>query len=164
MITKEWKKIEEERRLKKIQKMYSEVWHENETSIVIKMLDQSMKENDQDRVIELQKSLLELERKSDIRSEETTPKNIKNFDQLILKRTQSEKIIYENLSPKRSEAILFSPVEEEYLKKAIKQNTKQYDEKINIMIIGNQDVGKTSLMNSWLGSKVLGKPKHTIGY
>lgn len=159
--------MEENRQLNKIRKMYAEIWHENETSIIIKMLNQSIKVNDQERTIELQKSLLNLERKSDMINDEESPNSPEVFDELLLKRAQSLNILEtkENKKKKyKSNENPFSPLETKYLEKVIMQNTKLYDEQITIMIIGDQEVGKTSLMNSWLGYENFNMTKHTVGY
>lgn len=156
-------KVREEQRLKTIQKLYSELWHENETSIVIKMLDRSMKDNDHETTIELQRTLLDLERSSSLRSGDSSPENLKQSE---VSRAHSFSMTKGSESPKKlsqSDASLFSPTEAEYLEKAIMQNTKQYDDQITIMLIGNQDVGKTSLMNMWLGLRCPKKLQHTLG-
>jgi polynucleotide 5'-kinase involved in rRNA processing len=164
ITSKDIERVCEEQRLKQLQKIYSERWHENETSIVIKMLDRSMRDNDHETTIELKRTLLELERRSGVRSAESSPENL---SQPELSRNYSFSIIRGSESPKkfsRSDGTLFSPKEMEYLDKAIMQNTKQYDNQLTIMLIGNQEVGKTSLMNAWLGLKWQGIPQHTIGY
>lgn len=162
VISKDIEKVREEERLKAIQKLYSELWHENETSIVIKMLDRSMKDNDHKTTVELQRTLLELERSSSLRSGDSSPGSLKQSEQ---SRAHSFNMTKESEPQKnsRSDASLFSPTEVEYLEKAIMQNTKQYDDQITIMLIGNQEVGKTSLMNMWLGLKSSKKLQHTIG-
>eukprot|EP00826_Nyctotherus_ovalis_P000813 TRINITY_DN1004_c0_g1_i1.p1 TRINITY_DN1004_c0_g1~~TRINITY_DN1004_c0_g1_i1.p1 ORF type:complete len:187 (+),score=48.87 TRINITY_DN1004_c0_g1_i1:435-995(+) len=143
--------------------MYNEIWHENEVSIVIKMLDQSMKEKDKERTIELERSLLELERKADTRTDEASstlggplPSKVQSFGSASAEEAKR--------AHTRSETSPFSLVEEEYLRKAILQNTKQYDEQITVMLVGNCDTGKTRLMNSWLGLSNAYKAKHTLGY
>lgn len=151
--------MEEQKKLKEIQRMYNETWQENEVSIVIKMLDQSMKENNTERIIELEKCLLELERKSDMQTNEGSP-SIKPISSNIHSFAAVESF---NGSP-RSVNSPFSLDEEEYLQKAIIQNTKQYDEQITIMLIGDKETGKTSLMNSWLGLPNPSKTQRTLGY
>ena len=69
-------------------------------------------------------------------------------------------------SPNSSEKVEepFSVKETEYLEKVMIQNTRQYDATLNVMIIGDTGVGKTSLMNAWLNSENPLMTKHTIGY
>lgn len=167
VITKEWEREQELEKLKEIQKINSEIWHENETSIVIKMLDQSMKENDSNRTLELEKSLLELERNSELRSDEESPTNHLPSAELLPERVRSftELPYLESYKEEtKSEENPFSQTEAEYLKKAIMQNTRQYDDQITIMLIGDEGVGKTCMMNSWLGLVNPFKTKHTLGY
>jgi len=165
IISKDIKRACEEQRLKNLQKMYSERWHENETSIVIKMLDRSMKDNDHETTIELKRTLLELERRPDIRSGENSPESLNQPE--LSKNYSFISITGGSESPKKfskSDVNLFSPKEAEYLDKVIMQNTKQYDKQLTIMLIGNQGVGKTSLMNAWLGLKDKRISQHSIGY
>jgi len=157
-----------------LHKKYAEAWHENETNIVIKMLAQSMKEQDRSRTVELQRSLLELEKKSDLPSDEESPMPV-DFREIKLIsdcysspiKSRSCPLSVDSGSPKDSvcsEGSPFSLKEEEYLRKAIMQNTKQYDMQINFMVIGNTGTGKTSLINSWLGSITPMQTKPTKGY
>jgi len=162
VITREIQKVNEQKRLKEIQRMYNETWQENKVSIVIKMLDKSMKENDTERIIELEKCLLELERKSDVQI---------NKESSIIKPVSSnvqssgiENLVELSNEPARNGDSPFSLDEEEYLQKAIMQNTKQYDEQITIMLIGDKKTGKTSLMNSWVGVSNPSRTEHTLGY
>ena len=142
------------------------MWQENETSIIIKMLDRSMKERDQPRTLELQKSLLELERKSDTPTDELDLKQLGSIP--IQCKSKSLTLESSVSSPSEltthSDGSPFSPKEREYLKKAMLQNTKQYDAQLNITILGGSGTGKTSLMNAWLGSTSPEKTKPTIGY
>ena len=166
-MSKEMEEEREKMKLESIQKKYSQVWHENETSIIIKMLDQSIRENDKERIIELQKSLLKLEYDSNVKTHEGSPVFMRKIPQVIPKRTQSSKAVNQLRYPRKSsktQTSQFSVFEEEYLKKAIMQNTKQYDEQINIMIVGNKGVGKSSLMNAWQNLENPLKTEHTIGY
>lgn len=147
------------------QRKYAEVWHENETSIVIKMLNQSMKEHDKLRTVELQKSLLELEGKTESYENAESPVSSKELIRLLPKELHSFALALElctSLQPTKSEGP-FTVKETEYLEKVIRQNTKQYDSSLNIMIIGDSEVGKTSLMNSWLGVKNPLATRHTFG-
>lgn len=136
-----------ERRFTATQRKYAEVWQENETSIVIKMLDQSMKERDAPRTMKLQRSLLRLEgRAQNVECEGLIgllPKCVQNFTLAVDVCAGSESV----------EGGQFTLKETEYLEKAILQNTKQYDHKLNVLLIGDAGVGKTSLMNVWLGVK-----------
>ncbi len=155
-------------KLKSLQKRYAEVWQENETSIVIKMLTQSMKDQDHSRTLELQRSLLELERKSDVLSDEESPIDFKNLPEPLRHQPKSKSVtVSPTFGPSPSPSCFsddqFSPKELEYLKKAVQQNTKQYDLQINITLVGNSGCGKTSLMNAWLGSPSPMKTKPTTG-
>eukprot|EP00826_Nyctotherus_ovalis_P025360 TRINITY_DN1964_c0_g1_i2.p2 TRINITY_DN1964_c0_g1~~TRINITY_DN1964_c0_g1_i2.p2 ORF type:complete len:141 (+),score=23.29 TRINITY_DN1964_c0_g1_i2:438-860(+) len=128
------------------------------------MLSQSMKENDHKSILELKRSLLELERRSEMKDGEGSPEDPKQSEASF--RAHSFSATRASESPKKnskSDVSIFSATEREYLEKAIMQNTKQYDEQLTIMLIGNRGVGKTCLMNSWLGSSSI-VPKHTIGY
>lgn len=147
-----WQDLERRARQRKLQ----EHWHENETSIVIKMLGQCMKEHDESRVVELQRSLLELEKQSDTRSEESS---CGSFESPTKRKPKSFTL---GLRGKGEEGE-FSAPETEYLRKAITQNTKQYDEKVTVALIGNSGAGKTALMNSWLKSSNPLKTEHTVG-
>lgn len=166
-IAKDREHAYEERKLKAIQKMYSEQWLENETSIVIKRLDQSMKEKDYESTMELKRTLLELERRADLRTDEESPENFKHPEALSSFQTHSFNVMEQvdlHKKASKSDASAFSATEKEYLEKAIMQNTKQYDEQLTIMLIGSQEVGKTSLINSWFGLSNSRTCQHTIGY
>jgi len=112
-----------------------------------------MKEKDQERVIALKRSLLELEGQGDTITDEGT------LNGLTFRKIKSKSFVTELKTREDS----FSMAETEYLKKVITQNTKQYDTTINIMIIGSTNAGKTSLMNTWLQSTNPLVTKHTIG-
>ncbi|MDR3546656.1 MAG: hypothetical protein P4M11_00005 [Candidatus Pacebacteria bacterium] len=155
-------------KLKNLKKKYAETWQENETSIVLKMLGKSVKERDEGKIQELERYLLTLEHKSDSSSsgeEESSPTSLKQATSLVEARSKSF------LSPHGSESGEssltdpgnFSPSELAYLKKAIRQNTKQYDMQINIMIVGNTFTGKTSLMSAMLGEKGPQLSRPTLG-
>eukprot|EP00826_Nyctotherus_ovalis_P002159 TRINITY_DN10409_c0_g1_i8.p3 TRINITY_DN10409_c0_g1~~TRINITY_DN10409_c0_g1_i8.p3 ORF type:complete len:113 (+),score=37.17 TRINITY_DN10409_c0_g1_i8:78-416(+) len=106
---------------------------------------------------------LQLERKADPRNDEDSPTSAKHPSSLGV---HSFGVMNKSELPKKqckSDASLFSPKEAEYLEKAIMQNTKQYDDQITIMLIGDQGVGKTSLMNSWLGLSIPKVSQHTLG-
>eukprot|EP00826_Nyctotherus_ovalis_P045889 TRINITY_DN5119_c0_g3_i1.p2 TRINITY_DN5119_c0_g3~~TRINITY_DN5119_c0_g3_i1.p2 ORF type:complete len:123 (+),score=26.71 TRINITY_DN5119_c0_g3_i1:206-574(+) len=122
------------------------------------MLGQCMKEHDESRVVELQRSLLELERQSETRSEERN--SCGNFESPTKRKPKSFTL---ELREKGGEEGGFSAPETEYLRKAITQNTKQYDEKVTVMLVGNSGAGKTALMNSWLKSPCPLKTEHTVG-
>ncbi len=171
--------------MKSIKKRYAETWQENETSIVLKMLGQSVKENDQGRVQELERYLLDLERKSDGsecngRNSAPSSAELEAVSELVLTKSgQKSKSVSSAQIPfplalgrqdssssgetSLTESASFSPVEVEYLKKAIRQNTKQYDMQINIMIVGDTLTGKTSLMRALLGDSHPSKTKPTVG-
>ena len=123
------------------------------------MLDQSIKGKDQIRINELQRSLLELQRETD----SFTCKEFLNNDEFEETETGNKSFSLISNDYNYHEEIAFTEKETEYLKKVIKQNIKQYDEQINIVILGNKGVGKTSLMNSMLKSNNPLKTKHTIG-
>ena len=147
-----------------VQKKQAEVWHENETLIVIKMLDQSVKSKDEETILELQKSLLKLEgkekaslaKREDSQLLELLPKRIR---QLALNLG-----LYFHKGSLKTKVAPFSVRETEYLEKAMMQNTRQYDAQITIMMTGDAKVGKTSLMNTWLGVENSFVTKETIGY
>ena len=152
-----------------IKKRYAEVWQENETSIVIKMLDQSMKNRDQEKIHELKRSLLDLERKSENAPSDDEWSNSSPTCKSDCFPSRSKSFTTSHLSGSTSETLAemrasFSHREEEYLEKAMRQNTKQYDSQVNVMIIGNSVTGKTSLMNAMLGIKSSSQTKPTIGY
>jgi len=116
------------------------------------MLDQSMKDQNHQSTIELKRTLLELEQRTDTRSKEESHSW---HSSSVTKESES---LWND-----SKSDCFSATEKEYLDKAIMQNTKQYDKQFTIMLIGSQEVGKTSLMNSWLGLSNKGASQHTIG-
>lgn len=143
------------------------MWQENETSIVLKMLDNSMKCKDRSRFNALQRSLLEIERKAN----KVTPEPGEEENDLSLlppaelpftmpssAMSEDSRNSLGNLgniaaSGSTEPTTNFSPAEQEYLEKAIKQNVKQYDAQINIMIVGNGFTGKTSVTTAIIGSK-----------
>jgi hypothetical protein len=160
-------------KMKTIRKKYAENWQENETSIVLKMLDQAMKDKDAEKMTELKRSLLEIERKSveEVSEVESPPFNgigagEKGIEPKIRGRvsmtpTQASKSFVESFE---SECKSFSLFESEYLQKVLLQNTKQFEAQIIVTLIGSAISGKTSLMNSLLGFPEAIKTKPTKGY
>jgi len=53
-------------KLEKLYKTHAEVWQENETSIILKMLGDSLKTNDESRTDALQRSLLKIEHSTEL--------------------------------------------------------------------------------------------------
>jgi hypothetical protein len=188
-----------------IRRSHAEEWQENETSIVLKMLDDSMKSQDQPRLQALQRSLLEIERKSgkdlpdsDQPSPEPlslsslspspsplpspVPLKVGRVHRAPRHKTQSGCLPVGHTGPGTShsnpsgstrssfatfstfsEGDLFSPSEQEYLNKAMKQNLKQYDAQLNLMIVGPSQSGKTSLVNALTGAKLANQTPHSVG-
>ena len=152
-----------------IRKKYAEEWQENETSIIIKMLNQSIKNKEHDKVAELKRSLLELERKSEKATSDEDPSfsppqdldlvryKSKSFSGIALRQSGSER-------SETSQVTHFSASEATYLERAVQQNTKQHDALINVMILGSSSSGKTSLMHALLGQKCPSQVKPTNGY
>lgn len=139
-----------------------ETWQENETSIVLKMLDDSIKTKDNTRVNALQRSLLELERQTYIKEPDSAfmlppPQLPPQFTPLEL---SSDPITTYSFPEANSP---FSPKELEYLNKAIEQNVKQYEKFVKIIIVGNNRTGKTSLMNCLIGSKFQADTPNSVG-
>ena len=147
-----------------IRKSHAEVWQENETSIILKMLSDSLRSHDSDRTEELKRSLLELDRKSDKDSfnEDDAALNSFQLPVAAIKRGNSaSNIELMPYSPKslpdspasaeEKKSNSFSPQDKAYIEKAIKQNTKQHDMQVSIMLVGGARTGKTSLMNALAG-------------
>ena len=177
MVSKTWEKVaihsecqeRERKRLESIKKKYAEQWQENETSIVIKMLHESILSNDDERVQALQRSLLDLERKSDKDMDDDGLPNSLPSDCIPIKAKSftSSALSHHTGSTGESapnDLLCFSPTEADYLNKAMQQNMKQYEAQINVMVVGNSMTGKTSLMHSMLGQKVPLQLRHTTGY
>lgn len=115
-------------------------------------MDEAIKSNDEERIKELKQSLLEVESKpGDRHSAKSSPGS---------SPTMNPSSFHSDMSLQTKS--LFSQEEEIYLEKAIKQNTKQYDFQVNIMIVGNSNTGKTSLINAMMG-KVGRHTEPTIG-
>ncbi len=137
------------------------MWQENETSIVLKMLDNSLRSKDRSRLTELQRSLLDIERKP-----EKTPaeEELAPLPSAEVPFTLGPPAQEPSRNSGSTAETSFSPAEQEYLEKAIKQNVKQYDAQINIVIVGNGFTGKTSVTTAIVGSKFeLNTPRST-GY
>ena len=136
------------------------------------MLHQSLISNDDERTQELQRSLLDLERKSEKDlDDDGLPKSVpaqlpRTASTLKSKSCTAVGLEHPEEAGETSspEALCFSPVEVEYLDKAMRQNMKQYDMQISLMIVGNSLVGKTTLMHSMLGIKPLLQLRPTTGY
>lgn len=140
-----------------MRKALAEVWQENETSITLKMLSESMKSNDHERVEALKRSLLDLEAKYEKTAIEPEDDSA-SPDSHQCKSLNSPSHIQFNEASQT-----FSPQEVKYLQKAIEQNTKSYDLQISMMFIGDSFTGKTSLMNAIIGSENPLKTKPTTG-
>ena len=153
----------------------AETWQENETHIVLKMINESLKVKDYKKVNELQRSLLNLERRPETSSnskeeELTSPTPSENSSprQSLLHESTSDSLIEQAIikdegETGKNELADFSPIECVYLEKAMQQNTKQYELNVNIMLVGSQSCGKTTLMYSLLGKKWNGELKSTRG-
>ncbi len=136
------------------------------------MLRESMGSNDDERTQALQRSLLELERKSDKDPDEGALPQSEPAGLLHLPMKRKSKSFSpataraSSTSPEANShnSACFSPVEAEYLNKAMKQNLKQYDMQISLMIVGNSGTGKTQLLHSMLGLDCPGKLRPTTGY
>ncbi len=170
----------QDKKLAKLMKSHAEVWQENETSIVLKMLDDSVRTKDSSRMTALQRSLLEIERTPGRTFLEKSTSASPEDDLPMLPPSEfslgpTEMILEEpeldpgsrNVQPSASTtggstAERFSQAEQEYLQKAIKQNVKQHDVQLNITIVGNGMTGKTSVTTALVGSKFdLNTPRST---
>lgn len=181
IVTKDWKEVnnfpikffiqaQEKRKLQLIKKAHAETWQENETSIVLKMLSESLKSRDTERTTALERSLLELERKSD--EDEDQENRTNSFEANSVKqRPKAGSMTCSHKTGSTESSFLsdpngrtsFTPTEKDYIMKAIKQNTRQHDLGIAIMIVGSARSGKSSLMNSMMGGKFEDKTPKTFG-
>lgn len=149
----------------------AEVWQQNETSIVLKMLENSLRSQDIISIQALKRYLLGLEHKSYKDNQllddslslafqtNASPNRKMIFTQELAQNNTCDSSFCSKTSGsspslrsnENCQSLELSPLEEEYLEKAIKQNIKQYDHQINITIIGNERTGKTSLMQRFTG-------------
>ena len=125
------------------------------------MLDDSLKCKDSSRFTALQRSLLDIEKKAGANFSDNEEMG---GDLTLLPPAElpfnlsSDPIIQQEQNSRNSQQATsagssFSPAEQEYLEKAIKQNVKQYDVQLNITIVGNGLTGKTSVTNAIIGTK-----------
>lgn len=130
------------------------------------MLNESFKNKDKSRTRALQRSLLRIERTEatasidHIDSEQFTlmPSKISLNDSKV---EESKKLRKSSAS---SNGARFSASEEAYLQKAIKQNLKHYDVRVNVTIVGNERTGKTCLMRALTGAEFILDTPRSIGY
>ena len=130
------------------------------------MLDESLKLKDESRFNALKRSLLDIERQPCCYSysEEAldlspSPKTESSSRKSVHSMTRS----FYAPSSTTEQSHDFSPVEEEYLERALRQNVKQHEIQIKIMIVGSSRVGKTSLMHAFMGQAFQNTPPKSIG-
>ncbi len=144
------------------------------------MINESLKAGDYEKVKELKRSLLNLEKRS---SDPVQGGASKKDEEDHISPTASENssapqsldktstrdslkeftLIHEAGGSPRNEPAEFSPVENRYLEKAIKQNVRQHDLKVCLMLLGGKATGKTTLMHAFLGERNVESPKPTHG-
>jgi hypothetical protein len=163
-------------KLDKLYRTHAEVWQENETSIVLKMLGDSLKTKDESRTDALQRSLLKIEHSTELGPSE----KLEEPDTFMLppsEFTLGKFLVYYKDCNEFSRNVLpaadtagsvelpnkFSASEKEYLEKVIRQNLKQYDVQVQITIVGNEMTGKTSVTSALIGSKFKLNTPHSTG-
>lgn len=154
-----------------LHRTHAEVWQENETSIVLKQLDDSLRHKDSSRFHALQKSLLEIERRSD--KDQSSSSDFDDFSLCPMEPQRRESAasvqslpvpLGETMELMTGRGEEFSASEKQYLEKAIRQNVKQYDVQFNVLFVGDSQTGKTSIMRTMIDPKFASSTPRSTGY
>ena len=138
---------------KLLEPKWAETWQENEIFIILKNIEECIINKDHERLELLKKALLALGYNHKLNvNEEFSPMN-----QLEDKASTNES--WKDLGSDYSQSPqsgkdVFTSIELTYLKRVIEQNTKCYNAKINLMIVGSKGSGKTTLMYNLLSLKL----------
>jgi len=157
-----------------MKKQLAETWQENETQIIIKSMNESLKLKDYEKVKELKRSLLNLERRSEHNEEnkegdEVSSISINSYNSPApsLDKPSTRDTLREfpmlNEEHSKDQTNEFSPIENNYLEKVIQQNVRCQDLKLTIMLLGYKGAGKTTLMNAILNGKCQNDTQPTHG-
>ena len=132
-----------------MEQKWAETWQENEIFIILKNIEECIINKDNERLELLKRAFLALGYNHKLNmNEEFSPMN-----QLEDKASTSESWKDLGFDYSQSGKDVFTSIELTYLKRVIEQNTKWYNAKINLMIVGSKGSGKTTLMHALLSLK-----------
>ena len=153
------------------------MWQENEMGIVIKAINTAICSGDakeKPRIKLLKQSLLQLETENTEHQITNIPENYYfpspnsphslNSPGLISYGGSKSTAISDDIDNHGGGAIKFTHGEKMQLKNIIMQNTKTYDLQMNILLIGDSLVGKTSFMNKFVNNSFETQTTTTLGY
>ncbi len=127
----------------------SQKYQENQYTLIFQAIQDSTKDKDPKRLEELRESLIELERNSyPVTNEELV---------------SSKSYFRSHSTPNPSQLPFLSFLDDNRIEKLIRSNTKQYNIKANILLIGHHLSGKSTLVDSYVAKSTSVTPQPTIG-
>lgn len=114
-------------------------YEENEYTIILKAIEDAVSQNDKERYNELKLNLLSLEKRAYSDSEEGSEDS---------PLQPSRKCCSTGIASPE-----ISPIDERHIEAIIKNNTKQYDLKVYVLLAGEHKSGKTTLINTYINEK-----------